>query len=108
MICIFDFKKLSTLSLTTRCTSDVNQIENTVNMFFEMIIPVPFITVIGMFLAFSKDGYMAFIIFIINPLIRLMNQIGYVIIAVLGAIFVIQGRLSIGIIQGFSFHLLNL
>jgi len=65
---IDDFKNFSTSSLITRCTSDVNQIENTVNMFFEMIIPVPFITLIGMFLAFSKDGYMAFIIFITGGL----------------------------------------
>lgn len=42
-----------------------------------------------------------FITYAINPLIRFMNQIGYVIIATLGAIFVIQGRLSIGIIQAF-------
>lgn len=65
---IDDFKNFSTSSLITRCTSDLNQIENTVNMFFEMIIPVPFITLIGMFLAFSKDGYMAFIIFITGAL----------------------------------------
>ncbi|OBR96565.1 lipid A export ATP-binding/permease protein MsbA [Clostridium ragsdalei P11] len=59
---INDFKHFSTSSLITRCTSDVNQIENTLTMFFEMIIPVPFITLVGMFLAFSKDKYMALII----------------------------------------------
>jgi len=42
-----------------------------------------------------------FITFAVNPLIRLMNQIGYVLIAVLGAFFVIQGRLSLGVIQAF-------
>ncbi|WPC40006.1 ABC transporter ATP-binding protein [Clostridium sp. JS66] len=42
-----------------------------------------------------------FITYAINPLIRLMNQIGYVLIASLGAIFVIEGRLSIGLIQAF-------
>lgn len=61
---IDDFKGFSTSSMITRCTNDVNQIDNTVNMFFEMIIPVPFIALIGMFLAFSKDVYMALIIFI--------------------------------------------
>lgn len=61
---IHDFKHFSTSSLITRCTSDVNQIENTLTMFFEMIISVPFITLAGMFLAFSKDRYMALIIFI--------------------------------------------
>ncbi|AQS08856.1 lipid A export ATP-binding/permease protein MsbA [Clostridium saccharobutylicum] len=59
-----DYKKFSTSSLITRCTSDVNQVENTVIMIFEMIIPVPFITLIGMLLAFSKDKYMALIILI--------------------------------------------
>lgn len=57
-----DFKDFSTGSLITRCTSDVNQVENTVIMFLEMIIPVPFIILTGMILAFSKDGYMALII----------------------------------------------
>lgn len=59
-----DFRSFSTSSLITRCTSDVNQIENAVTMFFEMMIPVPFITLIGMLLAFSKDPYMALIILI--------------------------------------------
>ncbi|MDS0526305.1 ABC transporter ATP-binding protein/permease [Clostridium sp. SHJSY1] len=59
-----DFKHFSTSSLITRCTSDANQIENTINMALEMIIPVPFIVAIGMFLAFSKDPYMALIIMI--------------------------------------------
>lgn len=59
-----DYKKFSTSSLITRCTSDVNQVENTVIMIFEMIIPVPFITLTGMLLAFSKDKYMALIILI--------------------------------------------
>ncbi|MBD7911408.1 ABC transporter ATP-binding protein [Clostridium cibarium] len=59
-----DFKHFSTSSLITRCTSDVNQIENTINMAIEMIIPVPFIVIIGMFLAFHKDPYMALIIFL--------------------------------------------
>lgn len=61
---IEDYKKFSTSSLITRCTSDVNQVENTLIMFFEMIIPVPFITLVGMLLAFSKDKYMALIILI--------------------------------------------
>ncbi|MEG0379747.1 MAG: ABC transporter ATP-binding protein, partial [Eubacterium sp.] len=42
-----------------------------------------------------------FISFAVTPVIRLMNQVGYVLIAVLGAFFVIQGRLSLGIVQAF-------
>lgn len=37
----------------------------------------------------------------INPAIRLFNQFGYVLMAVLGALLVISGRLSLGIIQAF-------
>lgn len=70
---IHDFKHFSTSSLITRCTSDVNQIENIVTMFFEMIIPVPFITIVGMFFAFSKDRYMAFIIFITGVIFIVFN-----------------------------------
>jgi ABC-type multidrug transport system, ATPase and permease components len=50
---------------------------------------------------YSDEKKAQFITFAINPLIRLMNQIGYVLVAALGAIFVIQGRLSIGLIQAF-------
>jgi len=33
------------------------------------------------------------------PIIRLVNQIGYVLIAALGSTFVVRGRLSVGSIQ---------
>jgi len=72
---IHDFKAFSTSSLITRCTSDVNQIENTVNMFFEMIVPVPFITLIGMLLALSKDIYMALIICVTGAVFIIFNVI---------------------------------
>lgn len=38
---------------------------------------------------------------IISPVIRFINSIGYVIIAVIGGIFVTQGKMSIGSIQAF-------
>ncbi|AZV57561.1 ABC transporter ATP-binding protein [Clostridium sp. AWRP] len=50
---------------------------------------------------YSDEKRAQFITYAIDPLIRLMNQIGYVLIASLGAVFVIQGRLSIGLIQAF-------
>lgn len=61
---IEDYRKFSTSSLITRCTSDANQIGNTLIMILEMVIPVPFITLIGIVLAFFKDKYMALIILI--------------------------------------------
>ena len=42
-----------------------------------------------------------FIMFAITPIIRLFNQFGYVVIAVIGGIFVLQGRLSLGLVQAF-------
>lgn len=42
-----------------------------------------------------------FISYAVMPAIRLFNQIGYMLIAVVGAIFVIQGKLSLGVVQAF-------
>lgn len=37
----------------------------------------------------------------VTPLIRLLNQLGYVVMAVISAIFVLNGRLSLGLVQAF-------
>ncbi|MGG5337902.1 ATP-binding cassette, subfamily B, bacterial [Enterococcus pernyi] len=50
---------------------------------------------------YRDDKKAQFIMFAIMPIIRLFNQIGYVMIAGLGAIFVIRGRISIGQILSF-------
>lgn len=50
---------------------------------------------------YRDDRKAQFIMFVIMPIIRFVNQIGYVVIAGVGATFVIQGRLSIGQIQAF-------
>lgn len=42
-----------------------------------------------------------FITYIINPIIRLVNQIGYVVIAIRGAVSVINGTITLGDIQAF-------
>lgn len=42
-----------------------------------------------------------FVSYAVNPLIRLMNQAIYVLIAVLGGMFVVQGQLSLGVVQAF-------
>ena len=39
--------------------------------------------------------------YVISPIIRLINQFGYVVIAVRGAISVLNGKISIGDIQAF-------
>jgi len=50
---------------------------------------------------YHDDKKAQFIMFAIMPIIRVFNQIGYVVIAGLGAMFVIQGRFSIGQIMSF-------
>lgn len=50
---------------------------------------------------YSDEKKAQFITYAIEPIIRLMNQIGYVVIAAIAAIFAIEGRLSIGAIQAF-------
>ncbi|MCL2222594.1 MAG: ABC transporter ATP-binding protein/permease [Oscillospiraceae bacterium] len=59
-----DYKKFSTSSLITRATNDIEQLQNTLAMCFDMLVPVPFVVIIGMMLAFSRDGYMALIVFV--------------------------------------------
>lgn len=46
-------------SLITRCTSDVNQIQQALLIFIGMLLPVPFMVVVGMALMFSKDAVLA-------------------------------------------------
>jgi ATP-binding cassette subfamily B protein len=59
-----DYKHFSTSSLITRATNDIEQLQTTLSMVFEMMIPAPFVFVIGMILAFTRDAYMALIIII--------------------------------------------
>ena len=50
---------------------------------------------------YKDDKKAQFIMFAIMPIIRLFNQIGYVIIAAVGATFVINGDLYIGLVFAF-------
>jgi len=50
---------------------------------------------------YNDDKKAQFIMFVVMPVIRLFNQIGYVVIAAVGATFVINGRINIGQILSF-------
>ena len=50
------------------------------------------------FQAFKKAQFVSFAI---NPLIRLINQLGFVTSAVVGGVMVINGQLSIGLVQAY-------
>lgn len=59
-----DFKLFKTSSLITRATNDVEQVQTMLSMFFEMLLPMPFVVIIGMVLAYLREPQMALIIFI--------------------------------------------
>lgn len=59
-----DFKQFKTSSLSTRATNDVEQVQTMLSMFFEMLLPMPFVVIIGMVLAYLREPQMALIIFI--------------------------------------------
>ncbi|MCL2531359.1 MAG: ABC transporter ATP-binding protein/permease [Oscillospiraceae bacterium] len=59
-----DHKKFSTSSLITRSTNDIEQLQTTLSMIFEMLVPAPFVILIGMVLAFMRDWTMALILIV--------------------------------------------
>jgi len=59
-----DFKHFNASSLITRATNDIEQLQSTLGMFFDMMLPAPFVVVIGLILAFTRDAYMALIILV--------------------------------------------
>jgi len=59
-----DHKKFSASSLITRATNDIEQLQTTLSMAFEMLIPAPFVVLIGMVLAFMRDWSMALILIV--------------------------------------------
>jgi len=61
-----DFKHFKASSLITRATNDIEQLQSAFSMVFEMILPAPFVVVVGMFLAFRSDSQMALIILIVS------------------------------------------
>jgi len=59
-----DFKHFKASSLITRATNDIEQLQSTLGMFFDMMLPAPFVVGIGLILAFTRDAYMALIILV--------------------------------------------
>lgn len=49
----------------------------------------------------EKEKKAKFITYVINPIIQFMNHLGYVVIAIGGAILVLNGSISIGYVQAF-------
>jgi len=70
-----DYRHFSTSSLITRATNDIEQLQTTSGMIFEMLLPAPFVMAFGLILSWRSDGYMALILLIVS--------------AIMGGIFVI-------------------
>ena len=75
-----DYKHFSTSSLITRATNDIEQMQTTLSMFFEMMIPAPFVLVIGLILAFTRDAYMALIIIV--SAVGFMIMLGVIVVKI--------------------------
>jgi len=56
-----DFRHFSTSSLITRATNDIEQLQNTVTMAFQMLLPAPFVVVIALVLSLRIDSRMGLI-----------------------------------------------
>ena len=72
----FDFKQYGTDSMITRTLNDVNVIQQAVSIFIQLILPVPFMCMIGIIMAFSIDYNMGLLL------------IGMTIIIIISTIFV--------------------
>lgn len=59
---IQDMQKVGVASMITRATGDVNTIGQTTVMFFQMLLPAPFMAIAGLELAFTKNKTLALII----------------------------------------------
>lgn len=57
-----DFKRFGTASMITRSTNDVAQLQDSLLLFMQLILPAPFITIGALILAFAKDVQMALLI----------------------------------------------
>lgn len=57
-----DFEEFGTASMITRTLNDINVIQQAFVMFIQMVIPVPFMCVVGIFFAFKINRNMGFLI----------------------------------------------
>ena len=67
----FDFKQIGTASMITRTLNDVNFIGQGITYFVQMVLPVPFMCIIGIIMAFAIDKFMGFLIIGITAVILL-------------------------------------
>ncbi|MCL1843119.1 MAG: ABC transporter ATP-binding protein/permease [Defluviitaleaceae bacterium] len=64
-----DYRHFSTSSLITRATNDIEQLQSTIGMVFEMMLPAPFVFAFGLTLAYRSDPFLALILFIVSAVL---------------------------------------
>jgi len=73
-----DYRHFNTSSLITRATNDVEQLQSTLSMVFQSLLPAPFVVVVGVTLSFRSDPYMALIVGIATTVfITLIGIVAY-------------------------------
>lgn len=78
-----DYKHFNTASLITRSTNDIEQLQSTLGMVFQMLLPAPFVVVIGLILSFRTDPIMALIVFAATAIfLMLIGIVAYIVLPV--------------------------
>ncbi|OZG59773.1 multidrug ABC transporter ATP-binding protein [Bifidobacterium lemurum] len=60
-----DFKRFGTGSMITRTLNDINVVQQTLMLSFQMLIPVPIMCVMGIALSFSIDAMMGWVLLVV-------------------------------------------
>jgi len=67
-----DYRHFNTSSLITRATNDIEQLQNTAGMSFEMLLPAPFVFIFGLVLSWRSDPYMALILLVVSVVLMIV------------------------------------
>lgn len=70
-----DFEYFGTASLITRCSSDINQIQEAIIMIIQMVLPVPLVVIGGFILTFFVDFTLAWILLVAVILFLIITSI---------------------------------
>lgn len=70
-----DFNQFGAASMITRSTNDVTQVQQAFSIIVEMLLPAPFMTIVGLVLAFSKNRFPAVAIVVAMLLIIVLTVI---------------------------------
>lgn len=70
-----DFEYFGTASLITRCSSDINQIQEAIIMIIQMVLPVPLVVIGGFILTFFIDFTLALILIVAVILFLIITSI---------------------------------